>query len=93
MFKIEYTKYFERNYKKLTKNNSSIKTKIDKVVRILRNDPFDKKIRTHRVGADKIHGDLWSSRVTGDIRLIWIFDSERENIIILVKVGEHDEVY
>jgi len=38
-------------------------------------------------------GEVCSSRITGDIRLIWEYNQENEIEIILLTIGGHDRVY
>lgn len=92
-FKIRPTRYFFRSYKKLVKKNKSLSNRVDQVIEQLKTNPFQSGLRSHQVGANKEIGTLWSSRVTGDIRIIWAFDRNENLIIILVKIGGHDDVY
>ncbi len=85
------TKYL-RQFKHLIRNNKHLKSKIIEVIEKMISDPFDLSLRTHNVGQED-GNKLWSSRVTGDIRIIWTFDEDKKVIIILLKIGGHDDVY
>lgn len=93
MFKIEKSKYFNKKAKKLTKNNFKLALKIADVVLDLSEDPLLPSLLSHKVNTPKF-GECFSSRVTGDIRIIWRYDSNnRLEILELLDLGGHDEVY
>jgi mRNA-degrading endonuclease YafQ of YafQ-DinJ toxin-antitoxin module len=49
-------------------------------------------LKTHKIRTKNEHY-FYSSRVTGDIRIIWQFDEYNQINIIMVDFGGHDEVY
>ena len=58
-------------------------------------EPFDPVLKTH-----KLHGKLiglWACQVEYDCRIVFTFEKEPDNnekdLIILVDIGKHDEVY
>lgn len=74
---------FARQYKKLPQ---SIKTAAVKQEAIFRKDPFDPRLRTH-----KLKGALdgfWSFSITYSHRII--FDFEDEQTIRFYAIGDHD---
>lgn len=89
---IKPSKHFKRDYKKLIKNNPVLECKIDEVLDLLSLDPKDPTLRSHKV---RLHafGEVWSTRVTGDIRILWDYDEDDERIILLLTIGGHDYVY
>jgi addiction module RelE/StbE family toxin len=46
-------------------------------------------LKTHKLSG-KLK-DLWSFNVTGDVRVV--FDKSQKNVIILVDIGSHSELY
>lgn len=84
------TKRFEREYKKLTRYNKILRNKIQEKTLALESDPFDKTLKTRKVDLPEF-GLVYSSRVNGDIRIIW--DFEGDIIILLLTIGGHDYVY
>jgi mRNA-degrading endonuclease YafQ of YafQ-DinJ toxin-antitoxin module len=80
--------YFTRKYVKLIKNNQKLMSKIEAVFGIMYNDPFAATLKTHKVRA-KIGFEAYSSRVSGDIRIIWNFDKDKIWIIDLFDIGGH----
>jgi mRNA-degrading endonuclease YafQ of YafQ-DinJ toxin-antitoxin module len=83
---------FDRSLKKLVKNNLKFRIQIKKVLKILATKPFDTRLKTHKVYTKNL-GEAFSSRVTGDIRILWIFSGSEQYIILCLTVGGHDKVY
>ena len=81
--KILYLPRFEREYKKLPKE---IQELADEKERIFRKNPFDSKLKTH-----KLHGplsDFWAFSVGQKYRII--FDFTNKNTIRFYSIGDHD---
>lgn len=88
-YEIFTTSDFDRGYRKLIKYNSALERSIKDVIETLRLNPFAPSLRTHKVNARK-YGISFSSRVTGDIRIIWDFDEHhRQPIILALAIGGH----
>lgn len=49
MYNITYTKKFERNLKKLFKNGALLYSKIKEIIYLLVEDPFNPKLKTHKL--------------------------------------------
>ena len=56
----------------------------------LKNNPFDTSLGTHKV-ISKRFDNKYSSKITGDLRLIWDFNLETEKleIIEIYDIGGH----
>jgi mRNA-degrading endonuclease YafQ of YafQ-DinJ toxin-antitoxin module len=88
VYLIKQSKIFKKSVEKLIKQRRVALGKINKVVVKLSSDPFDKSLVTHKVNTRAL-GLRYSSRVDGDLRIIWSFD-ENENLIIhLLDIGGH----
>ena len=87
IFRIKTTSNFERSYKRLIKGNSELVLSISNVVKKIREDQFQQGLRTHKV-MSRYHSLVFSSKVTGDIRILWIQEGQ-SLIIILLKIGGH----
>jgi len=86
MFKIITTKYFNKKLFKLIKNNFYLEDKVSSAIDTLLQDPLDPKLKSHKVQ------NLYSSRVTGDIRIIWQYNPDNNNeiqILELLDIGGH----
>ncbi len=88
MFILIFTKNFDEAYKKLIKGNKQLERKTKKALHFLEEDPFYPSLKTHKANT-KGDGEKWSSWVTGDLRIIWDYDSKNRLIILLLDIGKH----
>lgn len=80
--KIIYSSSFERAYKKLP---SAVKTSAEKAEQVFRQDPFDPRLKTHKLkGRLK---DFWSFSITQKYRIV--FELGKEGIVYFHLVGDH----
>lgn len=85
---------FKRSFKRLTKKNLQLREKILEVLNILTQDPFTPSLKSH-----KLTGQLsgwWSCSVSYDCRIIFGLTKNSEtgeDLIVLLDIGSHDEVY
>jgi len=80
-YKVNFTSQFLRKFHKLTKQEPSLKQRIRSKVKQLVKDPFYPSLSTHKYKND------YSSKITGDIRMIWNFTAENE--VTLFNLGGH----
>jgi mRNA-degrading endonuclease YafQ of YafQ-DinJ toxin-antitoxin module len=92
MFVLNLTNHFKKKYQKITKNNLELKLKIQNVLEILEKDPQSSQIGSHKVNTSNF-GQVWSSRVTPDIRIIWQYNQNNQVNIYILTIGGHDSVY
>jgi mRNA-degrading endonuclease YafQ of YafQ-DinJ toxin-antitoxin module len=85
MINISYSRRFFRKYDKLVGRNSQLEKEYAKCLTHLVQDPFYPGLKTHRVNITNL-GLVYSSRVTGDIRILWKFLG-RDTILILTTGG------
>lgn len=81
--KIIYLSKFAREYKKLP---NEVKDLAEEKEKIFRKDPFDNRLKTH-----KLHGALkeyWSFSVNPKYRIIFSFQDEK--VVRFYSVGKHD---
>ena len=87
-YDLDFTPEFLADYKKLTKKNSLLIKKFSKGLKLLADNPQHNSLRSHKV--DTIDNqDVWSSWITGDIRVIWLYDQNRKLVIVLLETGTH----
>jgi len=55
------------------------------------NDPFDAKLKTHKLSG-KLK-DLWSFSIEYDLRIVFFFTKDKPKKAVFVDIGTHDEVY
>ena len=85
---VEPTTAFTRDIKKFRKDQK-IKLAIKLTLKQMVRNPFDFSLRTHQVNISS----LWSSHVTSDLRLEWIFSKNNGLTIIALRLQGHDTVY
>jgi addiction module RelE/StbE family toxin len=85
---VYLSKNFERAFKKITKNNPSLKEKVKEKIRLFTKNPKDYSLKLHKLKGKMIED--WSFSVESDIRIILTYI---EDGILLVDIGSHDEVY
>ena len=81
--KILYLQKFEREYRKLP---PQIKDAAEEKEKIFRKNPFDSRLKTH-----KLHGELnefWAFSINYQYRII--FDFADKNTVRFYTVGKHD---
>ena len=89
-YSLYRTKEYAKDLRKILKKNKDLTLRIERaVIRILR-DPFSPSLRTHQVNIPSL-GKVYSSRISGDVRILWTF--EEEGVILLQRVGGHSKVY
>lgn len=84
-YSIQATNRFKREYKRVFKKDKELQELFLLTIEKLSENPFDKSLRTHHVYI-KTFGKVYSSRINGDLRIIWNFNG---SIIVLQRVGGH----
>lgn len=94
MRRLAWHNSFRKAFKKRTGEDKNLQEQIFEVLNELARDPFQPKLRTHKLSG-KLKG-LWAYWVDYDCRIIFTFkidpDTKRE-MIVLIDIGTHDEVY
>jgi len=85
---------FRRAFKRRTRRNLDLQERILDVPTALAEDPFEPRLKTH-----KLRGQLEGLSVCWveyDCRIIFAFEPDPlggDDLIVLVDIGSHDEVY
>lgn len=87
MYILSISERFFRDVEKFKKRDAKLYLKISKVLKQMEMDPFVNKLRSHKVNTS-IFKIAYSTRVNGDIRILWKFD-DREGVILLLALGGH----
>lgn len=82
MYKLEPSKSFIKNLKKLSKNEQKI---IAAKLKILSENPFHPSLRTKKIQRLK---DVFECSVNMNIRILWMYNGNI--IILLLDIGHHD---
>ena len=80
---IIYTSKFFRAYKKLPKE---IKQKAQDKEILFRKNPFDNKLKTHKLGGEL--EDFWSFSIDSKYRII--FEIDKKDTYYFHMIGNHD---
>ncbi|MFB2877481.1 type II toxin-antitoxin system YafQ family toxin [Floridanema aerugineum] len=85
---------FRRAFKRLVRKNPQMQEKIFEVLEVLDADPFSPSLKSHKLRGN-LDG-LWACWVEYNCRIIFslVTDEESgEELIVLIDIGSHDEVY
>ena len=94
MRELVLTSKFKRSYKKFISRNPKLKLKLQKILKQMREDVFAPNLATH-----KLKGEFEGFRACScgyDCRIIFSIEKEigtNKEVIVLLNVGSHDEVY
>lgn len=88
MYKLRFADTFAPSYKVLIKNNKELEKRTEKALRLLKSDPAYPSLKSHKV-VTRNFGERWSSWITSDLRIIWDFDEEQKQIILLFVIAKH----
>jgi mRNA-degrading endonuclease YafQ of YafQ-DinJ toxin-antitoxin module len=78
------------NYRDKKGNLSNeLKKRLIKTLEQLVENPSYKGLKSHIVNSPKVGVNVWSSTVSGDLRLIWDYDKDDKIRILLLKLGGH----
>ncbi|HLC93989.1 MAG TPA: plasmid stabilization protein [Patescibacteria group bacterium] len=88
MYTLHFLKTFDKSLSTLTKKNKLLKKKIENTLVMMMQNPSYPSLRVHKVETKK-YGRRWSVSVDQKIRIIWDFDMQKANCIVLLDVGSH----
>jgi mRNA interferase YafQ len=94
MRKLVWDASFKRAFRQLARHDPTLPDRILEVLAALAANPFERALKTH-----KLRGQLagsWACWVEYDCRIIFTFEADPsggEDMIVLVDIGTHDEVY
>jgi mRNA-degrading endonuclease YafQ of YafQ-DinJ toxin-antitoxin module len=88
MYELKFAKNFSTSYNSLIKGNAKFEKKTEKALSLLKQDPLYPSLKSHKVNTRNF-GKRWSSWITGDLRIIWDFDEEKKQIILLFAISKH----
>ncbi len=94
MRRLAWHNSFKRAFRKHTRYDTRLKESILSALDALSENPFHPRLRTHKLSG-KLQ-ELWACWVEYDCRIIFAFEpdpSRGEDLIVVVDIGSHDEVY
>jgi addiction module RelE/StbE family toxin len=90
MYQFKVSRNFEKKLKKFIKKNPELKIILKEKLRILQENPFDSRLRTHKLSGNL--KDFYSFWLTYEYRIV-IKIYPKEKLIEFYAIGTHDEVY
>lgn len=87
---VSFSGSFRKVFKKKIKS-TEIETEFWARLELFVNDPFDAKLRTHKLSG-KLK-DLWSISIANDLRAVFYFTKDKPKRAVFVDIGTQDEVY
>jgi addiction module RelE/StbE family toxin len=89
---LKQTPGFARTLRRLLKRKPEILHSVQETLRLLANDAFDPRLRTHKLKGE-LAGSL-SCSVDYDLRMVFeLADDAGIETVYLLSIGTHDEVY
>jgi len=87
---VSFSDSFKKVFKKRIKS-SEIEEEFWIRLELFVKDPFDAKLKTHKLSG-KLK-DLWSFSIAYDHRIVFYFTSDKPKKAVFIDIGTHDEVY
>ncbi|MGC9333494.1 MAG: type II toxin-antitoxin system YafQ family toxin [Anaerolineae bacterium] len=94
MSRLAWSSSFRRAFKRRVRKSKVLEQRIFEVLHQLAEDPFLPALRSHKLSGN-LEG-LWACWVEYDCRIIFAFAQDPEygeQVIVLIDIGSHDEVY
>ena len=91
---LVWSSSFVRAFKRAARRRPGLRTRVERTLRQLAEDPFQPSLRSH-----KLKGQLagaWACSVGHDVRILFEFvenPATGEEEILLLTMGSHDAVY
>ena len=94
MRSLIWGKTFVRALKRTIKKHPTLNKDVEETLRVLVKAPFAPQLETHKLKG-KLSGS-WACTVGYDLRIVFDFvksEKQKEDDILLLEIGTHDEVY
>ena len=95
MRRLAWGSSFQRAFRRRTRNDPDLREQIFRVLEQLVHDPFDPPLKSHKLRG-QLEG-LWACWVEYDCRIVFAFEpdprTQGDELIVLIDLGSHDEVY
>lgn len=88
------TRRFERAFRRFVHRNRPLQNTIEDTLERMETDVFAPKLGTHKLSGE-LYG-LWACSCGYDCRIIFSFEDDEESgeeVIVLLDIGTHDDVY
>lgn len=89
MTRLVYTPAFAREYRRLIRRNSLLRSKIKRKINFFLKNPHHPSLKIHKVYSPKV-GEVFSFSVDKDLRILFRWQG---NQIIFYRIGSHNQIY
>ncbi|MBD2456938.1 type II toxin-antitoxin system mRNA interferase toxin, RelE/StbE family [Nostoc sp. FACHB-87] len=84
-----------RDFKRMVRQNPQLRTLIEETLEQLATDPFHPTLKTHKLSGE--FAGIWACSIDYSYRILFEFvanqEEGKEDAILLLNVGDHDDVY
>jgi mRNA interferase YafQ len=94
MRKLVWDASFKRAFRQIGRSDPTLPQRTLEVLARLAANPFDPALKTHKLRGQL--AGLWACWVEYDCRIIFAFETDPDGgneLVVLVDIGSHDEVY
>lgn len=84
-----------RAFKRMVRQNPQLRPLIEETLQQLAEDPFHPTLKTHKLSGDL--AGIWACSIDYSYRILFEFmispNEDEEEAILLLNMGDHDDVY
>ncbi|MBW4623805.1 MAG: type II toxin-antitoxin system mRNA interferase toxin, RelE/StbE family [Cyanosarcina radialis HA8281-LM2] len=95
MRKIAWSPKSLRAFKRMVRQNPQLRSAIEETLEQLATDPFHPTLKTHKLSGEL--AGIWACSIDYSYRLLFEFvanpEEGKEDAILLLNLGDHDDVY
>ena len=91
-YKIDFTSNFEKQFKKIIKQNKDINELLEVITKLANLENLDSKYRNHNLINDKTYKDCSECHIKPDWLLIYKYVDDKL-VLILFAIGSHSELF
>lgn len=91
---LSWAPSFRRAFRRYVQRHPQLRNRIYQTLRLLADDPFAPRLDAHKLKGTL--SGLWACSAAYDCRIVFEFvqtSDEGEDVLLLVDIGTHDEVY
>jgi addiction module RelE/StbE family toxin len=94
MRELVLTPKFRRAFRKFVKRNRKLQEAIEQTLEQMQQEVFDPRLSTHKLSGE-LYG-LWACSCGYDCRIVFALEQAEQSgdeVVVLLDIGTHDEVY
>lgn len=94
MRELVLTPKFQRAFRKFVRRNTKLQKRIEDILERMQADVFAPNLSSHKLSGELL--GLWACSCGYDCRIVFTIEQDKKTekeVIILLDIGTHDEVY